>query len=391
MRIRLSTIILLSNLILLASVSGAAARGSVWDGAGSPQGIVLGTAFTYQGQLKNAGGPVNGACDFQFALFDAPTGVNQIGATQPVNGLSVSNGLFTVALDFGASAFTGQARWLQIAVRCPAGSGIYTTLTPRQALTAAPYALYAQGIPLAGSGTATTAAHSDHNHYGASWTGAAARGLSVTTSNGAIGNTAAAAIYGQQGSPGAFFVDTPAALRGDSALGFGVFGRSVNNKGIFGYSGGADGVAGTSLTGVGMHGQAGGGSGIATPGAAGVWGDSDTGPGVVAASASGNPIEAYGTDKPGSRNAAVFSVANDGNVYADGTFTPNGADFAELLPAASGLAPGDVLIVDADGVLARSTHANELAVVGVYSTRPGFMSGASGDSDLTGKVPLAVS
>jgi hypothetical protein len=390
MRIRLSTIILLSNLILLASVSGTAARGSVRDGAGSPQSIALGTAFTYQGQLKNAGGPVNGACDFQFALFDAPTGVNQIGATQPVNGVIVSNGLFTVALDFGASAFTGQARWLEIAVRCPAGSGIYTTLTPRQALTAAPYALYAQNIPLAGSGTATTAAHSDHNHYGANWTGAAARGLSVTTSNGAIGNNAAAAIYGQQGSPGAFFVDTPAAVRGDSATGFGVFGRSVSNKGVFGYSGGADGVAGTSLTGVGMHGQAGGGSGIATPSAAGVWGDSDTGPGIVASSGTGHPIEAYGTNN-GGPTTKVFDVANNGNVTADGTIAGGGADFAELLPAASGLAPGDVLIVDADGVLARSTHANELAVVGVYSTRPSFLGGASGDSDLTGKVPLAVS
>jgi hypothetical protein len=140
-----------------------------------------------------------------------------------------------------------------------------------------------------------------------------------------------------------------------------------------------------------MHGQAGSGSGIAPPSAAGVWGDSDSGPGVVAVSASGNPIEAYGTDKPGSPTSKVFNVANNGNVTADGTIAGGGADFAELLPAASGLEPGDVLIVDADGVLARSTHANELAVVGVYSTRPGFLGGASGDSALNGKVPLAVS
>jgi len=39
---------------------------------------------------------------------------------------------------------------LQIAIRCPAGSGNYTTLTPRQPLTATPYALYSQVAPWGG-------------------------------------------------------------------------------------------------------------------------------------------------------------------------------------------------------------------------------------------------
>ena len=51
------------------------------------------------------------------------------------------------AADFGGNAFNGADRFLQIAVRCPVGSGSYTTLTPRQPLTAAPYALYS---PVAG-------------------------------------------------------------------------------------------------------------------------------------------------------------------------------------------------------------------------------------------------
>src|SRR5262249_47309415 len=59
---------------------------------------------------------------------------------------------FTVELNdaaqFGGSAFTGSDRWLQIAVRCPVGSGNYITLSPRQPLTATPYALFA---PSAGS------------------------------------------------------------------------------------------------------------------------------------------------------------------------------------------------------------------------------------------------
>lgn len=111
--------------------------------AGSAQAQTpVGTTFTYQGQLKKDGAPHNGACDFQFSLWDAASGGAQVGTTQTKSNVSVSNGLFTIPdLDFGAAAFTGAARWLQIAVRCPTGSGSYTTLSPRQALTAAPHAL----------------------------------------------------------------------------------------------------------------------------------------------------------------------------------------------------------------------------------------------------------
>ena len=44
-------------------------------------------------------------------------------------------------LDFGSNAFGGDARWLQIAVQCSGDTG-FTTLSPRQPLTPAPYALY---------------------------------------------------------------------------------------------------------------------------------------------------------------------------------------------------------------------------------------------------------
>ena len=104
----------------------------------------LGTAFTYQGQLKESGLPVTGTADFEFCLWDAPGGGTQIGACIPVNNQNVVNGLFTATLDFGAGAFPGDARWLEIAVRSPAGSGNYTTLTPRQELTPSPHALYAE-------------------------------------------------------------------------------------------------------------------------------------------------------------------------------------------------------------------------------------------------------
>lgn len=108
--------------------------------------VPAGTDFTYQGQLKNAGAPLDGTADLQFRLFDANAGGAQIGPTVPRNALTIADGLFTVKLDFGTGAFDGDARWLQIAVRSPAGSGTFTTLTPRQALTAAPYALKVPGI-----------------------------------------------------------------------------------------------------------------------------------------------------------------------------------------------------------------------------------------------------
>lgn len=115
-----------------------------WAG-GAPQAL-LGTAFTYQGHLKTGSVPVDGTCDFRFRLYDATSGGTQIGTDQYRTDVSVNRGLFTVQLDFGAGAFQGDARWLAIAVRCPAGSGSYIALSPRQALTPAPYALALPGL-----------------------------------------------------------------------------------------------------------------------------------------------------------------------------------------------------------------------------------------------------
>lgn len=102
--------------------------------------VAVGTAFTYQGYLDDGGAAADGLYDFQFALYDAAVAGNQIGGTQAVNAVTVNGGLFTVQLDFGASAFGGGALWLQIAVRAT-GGGAFTTLSPRQALTPAPAAL----------------------------------------------------------------------------------------------------------------------------------------------------------------------------------------------------------------------------------------------------------
>lgn len=108
-----------------------------------------GSAFTYQGVLTNGTDPVDGPCDFLFSAFDAASGGLQVGSSLTQT-LTVSAGLFAAQLDYGASAFGGDARWLEVAVRCPAGAGAYTTLAPRQQLHPVPYALYAARAPWSG-------------------------------------------------------------------------------------------------------------------------------------------------------------------------------------------------------------------------------------------------
>ncbi len=113
-------------------------------------GQAVTTAFTYQGVLKNAGTPLNGTVDLRFTLWDAAAGGNQIGVALAVNAASLTDGLITTSLDFGVSAFGGSQRFLQIEVDTTPGGGVgpFVTLTPRQPLTAVPYAMFA----LAGSG-----------------------------------------------------------------------------------------------------------------------------------------------------------------------------------------------------------------------------------------------
>ncbi len=104
----------------------------------------LTTGITYQGRLAAAGEAINGTADFEFTLWDSDVDGLMIGNVLVANDVPVTDGAFTVELDFGPSAFNGDARWLEIDVRSPAGGGAFSTLTPRQPVTASPYALNAQ-------------------------------------------------------------------------------------------------------------------------------------------------------------------------------------------------------------------------------------------------------
>jgi len=124
----------ITTLVLLFAVSIAAAP--------------LGTEFTYQGVLSDGGAPVSGVFDFRFFLYDAGAGGSQVGSMVLVDDLTVTDGRVTAQLDFG-SVFDGTALWLEVGVRDGDSTGAYTVLSPRQELTAAPFAQHASSADVA--------------------------------------------------------------------------------------------------------------------------------------------------------------------------------------------------------------------------------------------------
>lgn len=142
--------------VLLGCLNGAAVLAGDFLPAAS---------VTYQGQLKQEGVPYTGLCDMQFELWNSATetdpnvgrlAINVFGSVAgnppPVE---VVNGLFQVELNFPEELFDGSPRWLQVVVGCPAGEGEFAELSPRQKLTAAPFATYSyqtRGLYVDGAG-----------------------------------------------------------------------------------------------------------------------------------------------------------------------------------------------------------------------------------------------
>jgi hypothetical protein len=106
----------------------------------APVALAQGTAFTYQARLEAGGEPYTGLAEIQFRLWNAGSGGAQLGGTLTVAPIGVTNGLFTVTLDFG-DEFSGADRWLELAVRTNLLG--FTTLVPRQQFTPTPYARHA--------------------------------------------------------------------------------------------------------------------------------------------------------------------------------------------------------------------------------------------------------
>jgi hypothetical protein len=294
----------------------------------------VGTAFTYQGFITDDGDPANGNYNLRFRLYDSATGVTQVGSTVTKSSVEVSDGYFTVELDFGA-VFDGTALWLQIDVQGP-GDPSYTTLDPRQALNAAPFALYALNIP-------------DHAHFGEYWSGTATYGLQVVN-NGTSGTRYG--VYGKTSSPDGYGVRGYSdASSGDSAGVYGSSPVSPDGRGVYGISR------------YGVYGETWNSDGYA------LYGEAMTGSGT---------------------NYGVYGESNSGNGY--GGYFVNADDGIALYATGSGSGRDDATLrVDntetTDGVAAYMTSNNSYMNTALYNSGSGkvlYLENGGSDTSGTG-------
>ncbi len=322
---------------LLAAMSATAARAQVLADNG----------FTYQGRLTDAGAAPTGPYDIQFTLWDASSG----GAANPtiisLDNVPVSAGLFTARLDFG-TAFASYKRWLQISVRPGVSVGAYTTLQPRQEITAAPISTFslAPWVNIPGAGIQYNTGYSVS--VGASPSPADRLLVSANASNvNGIHGTSDSPILNAAGVQGdGTGSNNPIGVYGTSFVqdGAGIVGKANTTGGYFEvYSGtgspvgvyaraNVSGGVGVSASGqylgvsascpanIALYGD--GNIGVQGSGATiGVDGGSFRGTGVHA-SASGTAIGGFGTaivaEATGGRGIRASSTGDDG-VYATST------------------------------------------------------------------------
>ncbi len=316
--------------------------------AATVQAAAIGTAFTYQGRLDRDNEPVSDECDFQFRLYDAEIDGNQIGATVPIDALQIEDGLFTVLLDFGVSAFVGEARWIEIGVRCPSGLGRFVTLEPRQELTPTPHAVYASEaatatdleLPYEGETTAANCGFSIVNDSNSLWSSAICGTTLGSTGRGVVG-----VAKSETGiNWGGWFQSNSESGRGvigyapaEEGTNFGVWGEtaSTGGSGVFGRATAESGFThGGEFLSDSMNGR--GVSGIATfdrdaATTYGVYGRSDSlsGRGVYGNADGNSAVGVYGISQQG---IGVYGRTN--------SFENNEAGVVGYSGATSGQAPG---------------------------------------------------
>lgn len=125
----------MKKIITLASILFA------MSGAQVRAALPLDYSFTYQGLVTQDGAPASGIFDVRFRLFDAAVLGNQIGPELFIDDIVIEDGVFTSQLNFGDAAFAGAARWIEISI--DGGNGQFAVLSPRQPITATPFAVCA--------------------------------------------------------------------------------------------------------------------------------------------------------------------------------------------------------------------------------------------------------
>ena len=204
--------------LIFTSNSGGGAPGTFYFNNAV---LGLGTAFTYQGRLNANGSPANSLYDIRFAIYDEAANGNVVSGVLTNAATPVTNGLFTVTLDFGSGVFTGNPRWLELGVR-PNGGGDFTTLAPRQPLTPTPYAIFANT-----ANTANTASNVSGTISASQLTGTIpASQLSGTVGNGQLASSSITVNAGTGLSGGG------AVLLGGST--------TLNNAGVLSLTGNGD-------------------------------------------------------------------------------------------------------------------------------------------------------
>lgn len=298
-RILASVLVLGLLVILLAQTTLAQ------EGPETPSAEMVDGAFTYQGRLTDdSGTPLTGTYDFVFKLYDAAGSGTQIGSTVTVSDYAVQDGLITTQLDFGSTAFEGDARWLEIGIRAGSSSGAYTTLNPRQALAPAPYALSLRpGAEIKGN-TGVVPALTARNTNSAAGTGVYGVTDAATTGAGVWGyaSSNSGKVHGVWG-------------QSDSTSGYGVYGEAPQ-FGVYGEA------TRTSNYAYGVYGKAQSGSGSGVKG--------------VNTATSGNAFGVYGSTDSSAGYAGYFS---------------NDAGGVDVMAAGSG-----VIKSEADSVLYLSPH-----------------------------------
>jgi len=371
-------------LVLSLSVGLVVAQGPAASEGLAESAVTLTPAsITYQGMLKEAGAPVTGPRDMVFTYCtDAACATAASGPSSTVtrNDVPVANGLFSVALDASSNIVNGQALWLGVTVE--------GTRIACQEILPVPYALSLRpgAVVRAGTTAATLVGVEMLPVFPPRFldVGVIAEGTwgvlgSSTSSVGVMGRSVSGIAV--EGDASALTGETYGVYgKAQSPQGAGLYGQSLSTAGGHGVY--AESRAPTSL-GAALWAQ-----NIALDGIA-IWGRAQGDDSTLVLehkAGSGEFIGAWQTDPSDLR----FRFTVSGDAYADGAFAGGGADLADYLPAAGGLEPGDVLMVNGDGLLVAAVGAYNPAVVGVYSTAPAFAGGADADGPDAGDVPLAL-